>query len=61
MDVRDEIRAQLKIIPESVKSGGVMTATLWKQKAERAYKLVTQPRASQVELKTALLELRHFK
>ncbi len=38
-----------------------MTATLWKQKAERAYKLVSQPRASQVELKNALMELRHFK
>lgn len=61
MDVKDEIRLELKKIPEAVKSGGVMTATLWKQKAERAYKLVSQPRASQVELKNALMELRHFK
>ena len=61
MDLRTEIREQLKIIPEAVKSGGVMTATLWKQKAEKAYKLASQPRATEVELRAVLMELKHFK
>jgi len=41
--------------------GGVMTASLWKAKAEKANKLVSQPRASEYELENALSDLLNFK
>ena len=59
--LKEALRNQIKVIPEAVKNGGVMTATLWKQKAEKAVKLLSQPRATKVELETALMELRSFK
>lgn len=60
-DLKEQLRQQIKIIPSAVKTGGVMTAVHWKQKAERATKLLAQPRATKMELETALLELRSFK
>lgn len=59
--LKEQLREQIKVIPNVVKTGGVMTATLWKQKAEKAVKLLSQPRATKVELETALMELRSFK
>jgi hypothetical protein len=60
-DLKEQLREQVKVIPNAVKTGGVMTATLWKQKAEKAMKLLGQPRATKIELETALMELRSFK
>ena len=60
-ELKQQLREQVKVIPNAVKTGGVMTATLWKQKAEKAMKLLGQPRATKVELETALMELRSFK
>ena len=59
--LKEALRNQIKVIPEAVKNGGVMTATLWKQKAERAHRLLSQPKATKVELEVALSELRNFK
>jgi hypothetical protein len=60
-ELKEQLREQVKVIPNAVKTGGVMTATLWKQKAEKAMKLLGQPRATKIELETALMELRSFK
>lgn len=61
MSVRQRLKEQLKIVPKSVMEGGVMTASLWKAKAEKAHKLVAQPRATDLELESALYELMNFK
>lgn len=61
MSVRQRLKEQLKIVPRSVMEGGVMTASLWKAKAEKANKLVSQPRASEYELENALSDLLNFK
>ena len=60
-ELREQLRQELKVIPNAVKVGGVMTATLWKQKAEKAMKLLAQPRATKNELEIILTELRNFK
>ena len=60
-NLREQLRQELKVIPNAVKVGGVMTATLWKQKAEKAMKLLAQPRATKNELEIILTELRNFK
>jgi cysteine synthase len=60
-ELKEQLKEQIKVFPESVKTGGVMTATLWKQRAEKATRLLAQPRASKIELETALMELRSFK
>ena len=61
MSLRQRIKEQLKTVPRSVIDGGVMTASLWKAKAEKANKLVAQPRASDRELELALYDLMSFK
>lgn len=61
MSLKDQLRQQLRVIPSSVMTGGVMTTTLWKAKAEKANKLLSQPRASEIEIQRALEELRNFK
>ena len=61
MSLRQRIKEQLKTVPRSVIDGGVMTASLWKAKAEKANKLVAQPRASDRELELALYDLMNFK
>jgi len=61
VSVRQRLKEQLKIVPKSVMEGGVMTASLWKAKAEKANKLVAQPRASEYELENALSDLLNFK
>ena len=60
-ELREQLRQELKVIPNAVKVGGVMTATLWKQKAEKAMKLLAQPRVTKNELEIILTELRNFK
>jgi hypothetical protein len=60
-ELRQALQEQIKVLPEAVKRGGVMTATLWKQKAERAHRLLSQPKATKIDLETALSELRNFK
>ena len=61
MNLRDKIKQELRTIPSAVMQGGVMTAMLWKAKAEKANKLVSQPRATDDELHRALEDLRSFK
>ena len=61
MSLRQRIKEQLKTVPRSVIDGGVMTASLWKAKAEKANKLVAHPRASDRELELALYDLMSFK
>ena len=61
MKLREQLRAELKKIPKSVMDGGVMAASLWKSKAEKANKLLSQPRASDAELQNALYDLQNFK
>lgn len=60
-NLRDELKNQLRVIPKSVMEGGVMAAGLWKAKAEKANKLLSQPRASEIELQRALHDLQNFK
>ena len=61
MNLREQLRQQLNKIPTSVMHGGVMAASLWKAKAEKANRLLGQPRATDAELQTALYELINFK
>lgn len=60
-ELRQALQEQIKVLPEAVKRGGVMTATLWKQKAEKAHRLLSSSKASKIELEVALSELRNFK
>ena len=61
MTIRDEIKRLAQKIPASVMNGGVMTASLWKQKATTAYDLAKNPRASKEQLERVLHEIRSFK
>ena len=60
MDYRDEIKKLIQKIPESVAKGGLMTATMWKQKAVTAYDLARSPKSSKEQLQRVLDELRRF-
>lgn len=60
-DIKQELKKQINVIPEAVKNGGVMTTTLWKQKAEKALMLLKKPTAKKAELESILMELRNFK
>lgn len=60
-DIRETLRKQINVVPEAVKKGGVMTTTLWKQKAHKAQLLLKKPKATNTELETALFELINFK
>ena len=60
MNLRDEIKKLAQKIPVSVVNGGIMTASMWKQKAANAYELARNPRSSEKQLLDALEELRRF-
>lgn len=60
-ELKQALQEQIKVLPESVKRGGVMTATLWKQKAEKAHRLLSSSKSSKIELEVALSDLRNFK
>mgnify|MGYP003342681370 CR=1 FL=1 len=60
MNLRDEIKKLVQKIPASVANGGIMTATMWKQKATTAYDLARNPKSSQEQLQRVLEELRRF-
>lgn len=60
MNYREEIKKLAQKIPESVARGGIMTATVWKQKATTAYDLARNPKASKDQLQRVLDELRRF-
>ena len=60
MDLKSQIKQQLKTIPQSVVAGGSMKAAQWKQKAMKAHELVSKPNVSKVDLETVLSELRNF-
>jgi hypothetical protein len=60
MNYREEIKKLTRTIPKSVMNGGVMTATLWKQKAVQSLKVANNNRASTTDLINALEVLRKF-
>jgi hypothetical protein len=60
MNYREEIKKLTKTVPKSVVNGGVMTATLWKQKAVQSLKVANNNRASTTDLINALEVLRKF-
>ena len=60
MDLKAEIRKQLKTVPKSVISGGLMTSVHWKEKAVKAQKILSQPNAKRADLERILDELRRF-
>ena len=60
MDLKLQIKQQLKTIPQSVVVGGAMKASQWKQKAMKAHELVSKPNVSKIDLETVLSELRNF-
>jgi hypothetical protein len=60
MNYREEIKKLTKTVPKSVVDGGVMTATLWKQKAVQSLKVANNNRASTTDLINALEVLRKF-
>lgn len=60
MNYREEIKKLTRTLPKSVINGGVMTASLWKQKASNSLKVANNNRASTTELINALEVLRKF-
>jgi hypothetical protein len=60
MNYRDEIKKLTRTLPKSVVDGGVMTATLWKQKAVQSLNVANNNRASTTDLINALEVLRKF-
>lgn len=55
-DLRQELKKQIAQIPSEVMNGGVMTASLWKAKVLKANKLLSQQRASELDIKRVLEE-----
>ena len=60
MNYREEIKRAVGTIPKSVLTGGVMSATLWKQKAVKALELARSNKTSDAQLKRVLEELSRF-
>jgi hypothetical protein len=60
MNYREEIKKLVQKIPDSVAKGGIMTATIWKQKAITAYDLARSSKSSQEQLQRVLDELKRF-
>jgi len=60
-NLKQELKKQIAQIPSEVMNGGVMTASLWKAKVLKANKLLSQQRASELDIKRVLEELRNFK
>jgi hypothetical protein len=60
MDVRKMLQKQIGIIPDGVKNGSVQNVIQWKEKAERAAKLLKNPRASVREMQDALEQLQRM-
>jgi hypothetical protein len=60
MDLKAEIKRQLKVVPKSVISGGLMTSVHWKEKAVKAQKMLSQPNAKRSDLQDILDQLRQF-
>lgn len=60
MDVRKMLQKQIGIIPDGVKTGSVQNVIQWKEKAERAAKLLKNPRASVREMQDALEQLQRM-
>jgi hypothetical protein len=60
MDLKEAIKQQLKVIPQSVVNGGLMTSVRWKEKALKAQKVLKHPNPKRSDLEDVLNELRHF-
>ena len=61
MNYREEIKKLTRLIPKSVAEGGVMQAGLWKERASKALKIASNPKASTIELRRAFEEMQRFK
>lgn len=61
-EVRKRLEMAIRIIPDDVKNGSVQNVHRWKEKAEKAAKLLRNPRAPQQDLQEALDDLmRNYK
>lgn len=60
MDLKEAIKQQLKVIPQSVMNGGLMISVRWKEKAIKAQKVLKHPNPKRSDLEDVLNELRHF-
>ena len=58
MDLRDEIKKQVGIVPISVQSGSVQNAIRWKDKVINAMRIANNPKSTEYELKITLSELK---
>ena len=61
MNYREEIKKLTRTIPKSVIDGGVMQAGLWKERASKALKVASNPKAGTIELRRAFEEMQRFK
>jgi len=57
MDIREEIRKQVGIVPVSVQSGSIQNVIRWKDKAVKAISVANNPKSTDHELKMTLSEL----
>ncbi len=61
-EVRKRLEMCIRTIPDDVRNGSVQNVKRWKDKAEKAAKLLRNPRAPQQELQEALDDLiRNYK
>lgn len=60
MDLREEIRKQVGIIPMSVRTGSVQIAIRFKDAVNDALRVVNNPKAGDRELRQALAGLKRF-
>jgi hypothetical protein len=60
MNLKEQITQQLKIIPQAVINGGLMSSIHWKEKAAKAQKMLKHPNPKRSDLEHMLDQLRQF-
>lgn len=54
---KDELKAALQVLPQSVKEGGILRATAWKELANKAWQLLARNPGDAWKYEEALREL----
>lgn len=60
MDIREEIKKQVGVIPDAVNRGSVQTSIRWKEQAMQSLRVANDPKASEHELRMALSNLTKY-
>lgn len=60
MDIREEIKKQVGVIPDAVNRGSVQTSIRWKEQAVQSLRVANDPKSGEHELKIALASLKKY-